>query len=756
MKKFLMDTKDQIQLIFFCFIFMLGFSLLIAFILGYDSSFLLYFITCLFCLFLFSLFHYLKKERWIGYFDLILTFILVVVMQIQPFISGIIQIINHFILCWNNAYQDGINFLNLSYSNEVLGLYVSLWLIVLVYSLYDYLFTHKKIYLLWIFSIIILFIYFMIDFFSMLGFALMLVGLFSMWIIWLDSGRACTRVIWLSIIFATLIITVFEKNETILFIENFRHNVSSEVNTLRYGKDNLPEGDLRKADSLLDGNKTTLQVKTQQVKSLYLKGFVGSNYDQGVWTSLTNQDYGYQNSGMLDWLMKHGYNAIAPLGVYNTTGEASIDANSVVVNNVGANRKYIYTSNSVFVFDSNKIKKNKDQNYASFTFFGTKGYSFDEISSGDPYELFLTSDWINNPQTDNQNEFLQAESVYRQFVYDHYLTVPKSLESTMNMYFKNQYQEENDSIFTVTSFIRNQLSLYAKYSNKMEQTNDDDPILYFLTEGKQGNAVLFASTAVEAYRSFGIPARYVEGYYLSESAVSKSNDGNVDLTSQDSHAWVEVYMDGVGWLPIDVTPGFYYDNASLMKLVEKPNGQTVKAIEDHQYDNEASKASTPSKQKTFIDQLLSVDNLPLFIGSLVLFVLILVALVILIQEMIRTCYVLITQRKYEKLNIEQKTRFLYCQLFGILEAIHIPASLGWNTVQTDQMICDKNDLFFFGEYKRVVSLFEKYFYGGEVLHDHDISFIESYINRFYLRMKNLTSREKIKILHLRVKKKDYM
>ena len=180
MKKFLMDTKDQIQLIFFCFIFMLGFSLLIAFTLGHDSSFLLYFITCLFCLFLFLLFHYLKKERWIGYFDLILTFVLVVVMQIQPFISGLIQIINHFILCWNNAYQDGINFLNLSYSNEVLGLYVSLWLIVLVYSLYDYLFTHKKIYLLWIFSIVILFIYLMIDSISMLGFALMLVGLFSM------------------------------------------------------------------------------------------------------------------------------------------------------------------------------------------------------------------------------------------------------------------------------------------------------------------------------------------------------------------------------------------------------------------------------------------------------------------------------------------------------------------------------------------------------------------------------------------------
>ena len=56
----------------------------------------------------------------------------------------------------------------------------------------------------------------------------------------------------------------------------------------------------------------------------------------------------------------------------------------------------------------------------------------------------------------------------------------------------------------------------------------------------------------------------------------------------------------------------------------------------------------------------------------------------------------------------------------------------------------------------MVSLFEKYFYGGEVLYDHDIAFIESYINRFYLRMKNLTSKEKIKILHLRVKKKDYM
>ena len=30
----------------------------------------------------------------------------------------------------------------------------------------------------------------------------------------------------------------------------------------------------------------------------------------------------------------------------------------------------------------------------------------------------------------------------------------------------------------------------------------------------------------------------------------------------------EVYFDGIGWLPVDATPGFYYDNVTLQQMVE--------------------------------------------------------------------------------------------------------------------------------------------------------------------------------------------
>lgn len=43
-----------------------------------------------------------------------------------------------------------------------------------------------------------------------------------------------------------------------------------------------------------------------------------------------------------------------------------------------------------------------------------------------------------------------------------------------------------------------------------------EPIRWFLTQG-EGNSALFSATAVLAYRSFGIPARYAEGYLLPQS-----------------------------------------------------------------------------------------------------------------------------------------------------------------------------------------------------------------------------------------------
>ena len=97
-----------------------------------------------------------------------------------------------------------------------------------------------------------------------------------------------------------------------------------------------------------------------------------------------------------------------------------------------------------------------------------------------------------------------------------------------------------------------------------------DPLQWFLTTSRTGNQMLYVSAAVGAFRAHGIPARYVEGYYLGASKIQDSKNGEVSITGENAHAWVEVYFDGVGWKAVDVTPGYYYNVATLQKMVNTP------------------------------------------------------------------------------------------------------------------------------------------------------------------------------------------
>lgn len=73
---------------------------------------------------------------------------------------------------------------------------------------------------------------------------------------------------------------------------------------------------------------------------------------------------------------------------------------------------------------------------------------------------------------------------------------------------------------------------------------------YFLMEKREGFCTHYATAFVLLARSLGIPARYVQGY----SVLSKS--AGFEVTSDRTHAWPEAYLDGVGWIIFEPTPGF--------------------------------------------------------------------------------------------------------------------------------------------------------------------------------------------------------
>ena len=84
---------------------------------------------------------------------------------------------------------------------------------------------------------------------------------------------------------------------------------------------------------------------------------------------------------------------------------------------------------------------------------------------------------------------------------------------------------------------------------------------------------IMPSAATLILRAMGIPARYVEGYALGNIPESNnlgqqdvrtySNSNYMDqkveygeyiVSDYNAHAWVEVYINGCGWVPIEFTP----------------------------------------------------------------------------------------------------------------------------------------------------------------------------------------------------------
>jgi hypothetical protein len=94
------------------------------------------------------------------------------------------------------------------------------------------------------------------------------------------------------------------------------------------------------------------------------------------------------------------------------------------------------------------------------------------------------------------------------------------------------------------------------YTTKVAKTpGREDFVDYFLFHQKKGYCTYFASAFGVLARCAGIPTRYVEGFMVDYE--NKDASGAYDVDSSSAHAWVEAYMEGIGWIPFEPTPEFY-------------------------------------------------------------------------------------------------------------------------------------------------------------------------------------------------------
>ena len=188
------------------------------------------------------------------------------------------------------------------------------------------------------------------------------------------------------------------------------------------------QGDLWEAGKLhAKADEVLLKVQTSQMKNLYLRGFSGSEYVDGTWEPLPDSAYTGVYTGLLSWLADQNFDPLTqPASYYalsNAAANASVQTNTIQLKVTGESRYYMYTPSSTATLSSPRVKEDDDVRFLAPGIRGLSSYTVQELSSSKPTELTVREDWIRNPETEEQQQYVKAEAYYRDFVYEKYLTV---------------------------------------------------------------------------------------------------------------------------------------------------------------------------------------------------------------------------------------------------------------------------------------------------------------------------------------------
>lgn len=96
------------------------------------------------------------------------------------------------------------------------------------------------------------------------------------------------------------------------------------------------------------------------------------------------------------------------------------------------------------------------------------------------------------------------------------------------------------------------LDTHGIYSQSSGHAGADDPVADFLFGDRTGYCVFFAHAGVYLMRTAGVPARVGSGYAVASQQRGRGSALLVPASS--SHAWPEIYLDGAGWVVLDVNP----------------------------------------------------------------------------------------------------------------------------------------------------------------------------------------------------------
>ncbi len=330
------------------------------------------------------------------------------------------------------------------------------------------------------------------------------------------------------------------------------------------------DADLSSAGPLRYTGRTMLRLESDYEGRLYLWGSALGQYEDGRWSELGEAVY----QEYLDSLGETGLgDAPSPLlfpsmhlsgGRGGATSSQPPEQYAVTIDTIGTSA----------VFSPYHLL---DQDWAGAGVLPVRDSCLAHRPGLPGYTLAFTPP--ESSVSDAQVDILE-EQCYRRFVREHYLDVPEGLDSYLKqLYYDNYHYLPGDGFpgpLTYAWRIGDILEKLCVYDPAAPTAPEGaDPVFYFLNDSRRGYCMHYASAAALMLRALGVPARYVQGY-----TVQTQPGQEVRVPDFAAHAWVEVYVDGYGWYPMEVTPAAAFDWAPFTRE-ESGAASSAPAPESH-------------------------------------------------------------------------------------------------------------------------------------------------------------------------------
>ena len=135
-------------------------------------------------------------------------------------------------------------------------------------------------------------------------------------------------------------------------------------------------------------------------------------------------------------------------------------------------------------------------------------------------------------------------------IVERYTSVPDIVGGPV-LDFARQTTEGIASPYRKTLALRESIAARSTYTMSPPAIPADREFISWFLESRSGYCTYYATAMTILARAVGVPARYVEGF--STFRLPEDDEGYYILTGEQAHAWCEVYLEGIGWIPVDAT-----------------------------------------------------------------------------------------------------------------------------------------------------------------------------------------------------------